>query len=105
MAEEKKYINEISLKEMVFDDGNTIIAVDVHIDKFIEELKSVHKNDAGYAKFRIVRRKEPTDWGHTHFMSVYVPKAKDSEIVEGKPKKKKDNPHTFIEGGDDDMPF
>jgi hypothetical protein len=98
--DDKKYMNDISFKEMNFDDGNSIIAVDIKVDDFINALKQVPTNDAGYAKFRIVRRKTPSDWGHTHFMSIYAPKEKE----EGNSKPNK-NPDTFIEGGDDDMPF
>jgi hypothetical protein len=79
MAEEDKYVNSISFKELTFDDGNSLIAVDIHAEKFIEMLKSVEKNDSGYAKFRIVKRKTPSEWGHTHFMSIYVPKEKNDK--------------------------
>lgn len=109
MSEEKqdesRYVNAISMKEMVFDDGNSIIAVDIKVSDMIDMLNEVEKNEKGYAKFRIVRRKSPTEWGHTHFMTVYNPKQKEHPSEPPKAKKKVQNPHTFIEGEDDDMPF
>ena len=41
MAEQKddRYVNSFRMKEMVFEDDNSIIAVDVKVDDFIEKPK------------------------------------------------------------------
>lgn len=81
MTEQKddRYINSFRMKEMVFEDDNSIIAVDVKVDDFIEKLKSLPVNESGYTKMRIVRRKIPSEYGHTHFLAVYTPRSKDQE--------------------------
>lgn len=116
MAEDDKYVNSFTMKEMNFDDGNSIIAVDINVEEFIAMLKNIETNDKGYAKFRIVRRKSVSEWGHTHFMSKFIKKAdsessgeskkdtgaKKSKSGTAKPKRKEKDD---LSGGDDDMPF
>lgn len=70
--EEKIYINGISLKEFKFASGDVVINAGINVDaliKQLEELKS-KANDKGYINTKIVKRKEVSQYGHTHYMQL-----------------------------------
>jgi len=70
--EEKIYFNGISLKEFKFYKGDTVINAAINIDamiKQLEELKS-KANEKGYINAKIVKRKEVSQYGHTHYMQL-----------------------------------
>lgn len=73
MAETKKknYIKG-SAKEHVFDNGGSVI----HIDMKLEDLKKI-ANERGYVKVTVSKLKQTDDYGNTH--SVYENDYKPAE--------------------------
>ena len=80
---QKTYINGSFIREKVFDWG-TVVDLDINIEKFIEALGE-HDDGKGYAHFQITRRREPTENGVTHSMSLndYKYKKKEEDPFNG----------------------
>jgi len=60
----KKYVKG-SAKEVVFDDGSSLINADLNL----ADLNSLNVSASGYVKITIARRREVDSYGNTH--SVY----------------------------------
>ena len=65
---EKKYVNEIILKEHTFDNGGSLLKVSVKVPELIETLKEIEEN--GWANLCIGKRQTPSDKGVTHYAYV-----------------------------------
>lgn len=76
--QEKNYINGITLKEVVFDDGGSLINAGIKVNEFMEQLKEI-ENKNGWANIVIAKNKEKTDKGMTHhvYQSTFKPKKDD----------------------------
>tara|TARA_R100001086_G_C11814233_1_gene252397 strand:+ start:1052 stop:1291 length:240 start_codon:yes stop_codon:yes gene_type:complete len=76
--QEKNYINGIILKEVVFDEGSSLINVGIKVNEFMEQLKEI-ENQNGWANIVIAKNKEKTDKGMTHhvYQSTFKPKNDD----------------------------
>ena len=65
MAEQKTYINGLTVKQVDFKDGGNILKVGVNVAKLIEQLQQ-NTNEKGYVNLAISKRKEPGKYGETH---------------------------------------
>ena len=83
---EKKYVNEIIVKEKTFDNGGSLLKVSVKVPELIETLKEIEEN--GWANLCIGKRQTPSDKGVTHY----------AYVDEWKPDRDKSKP-------DSNMPF
>lgn len=69
MANEKIYINGVQLKEKVFQDGGSIIGLSVKLDKLIPSLQE-HVNEKGYVNLKICKKRQPDQYGGTHYIEL-----------------------------------
>jgi hypothetical protein len=65
---EKQYVNGIIIKEKTFDNGGTQLKLSIKVDDLINQLKEL--DDNGWVNLIVVRRKEPSDTGITHYSYV-----------------------------------
>lgn len=77
---EKQYVNGIILKEKHFENGGSQIKGSIKVDEVVKQLQEI-KNEQGFANIIISKRREPSDKGVTHYVTVDT----------WKPEKKKDN--------------
>jgi len=91
MGEEKVYINGVSIKELVFSDGNSLLKVSIHKDG-VEQLQGL-LNDQGWVNVDIKKRREEGEKGQTHYMELNTYKPKDS------------SPHDPGDENDGELPF
>ena len=73
---DKIFINGVFLREKTFDNGGSIINIDItDIESFAQQLRDNQKN-GGKITLEIKERRNKTDNGLTHYMEVsqYVPK-------------------------------
>mgnify|MGYP003148600141 CR=1 FL=1 len=95
MDKEKIFMNGIFVREKTFDNGGSILNVDIiNVNEFGEQLQKHAKSD-GKITLEIKSRREKAENGLTHYVEVsqFVPK----------PKPKKEVNNSFETG--DDVPF
>lgn len=91
--EDKIFINGVFLREKEFDNGGSIIKVEIpNVLQFAEQLKSL-ANEQGKIRLDIKKRMNKGDNGLSHYMQLntFVPKSQDNV----------NNPQI----DDDDVPF
>jgi hypothetical protein len=66
--EEKKYVNGLIIKEIIFDNGGTQLKASIAVKDLVEQLKQ--EDDNGWVNIVITRRKEPSDKGVTHYAYI-----------------------------------
>ena len=91
MAKETTFINKCSIKEHVFDNGDSVLNMAVHVNELI-----IHKNGDGWINLSICKRREKSDKGVTHYAKLndYEPRVDEDSVKE---ESKSDS--------DDDLPF
>ena len=111
---EKIYLNSFSFKEKIFNDGGSVLNVSIHIDKAIAELESLRQyaSDKGYVNTNINKRSQPSEYGHTHYMTMnpdgFKPSSeKASTPTASNPSQQSipQTPSATIKNEDDDIPF
>ncbi len=102
MAENKTYCNGVYVREKTFaSTGNTILNVSVNVEQMVAFLNQ-HKDEKGYVRLGISKRREVSDKGVTH--TVWL----DTWKPDGAPKQqaaapaRKDEPQADQQ---DDIPF
>ena len=65
----KIYVNAMWFEQKTFDDGGSILKVNTKVDEMIKFLKD-HKDENGYVKIVISKRKEVGEKGQTHFATL-----------------------------------
>lgn len=93
-AKKKNYVKG-SAKEHVFENGGSIL----HVDLKVDDLKRLPINEAGYVKLNISKLPNPDNYGNTH--SIYENDWKPAK--DGKPAPKAKMP--LAPFGKDDLPF
>lgn len=91
--EEKVFINGVFLREKEFDNGGSIIKVEIpNVSEFIQQLKNL-ANEQGKIRLDIKKRMNKGDNGLSHYMQLntFIPKSQDNV----------NNPSI----NDDDVPF
>lgn len=63
---QKTFVNSMWFEEKTFNDGGSILKVDINAKDMVDFLKQ-HKNDKGYVKIVISKRKTPGEKGQTHY--------------------------------------
>ena len=79
MDKEKIFMNGIFVREKTFDNGGSILNVDIiNVDEFAKQLKQHAKAD-GKITLEIKSRREKAENGLSHYVEVsqFVPKQKD----------------------------
>lgn len=66
MNEQKVYVNPMWFEEKTFNDGGSILKVNIQAEDLIKFLKA-NKNKDGYVKIVISKRKQVGDKGQTHY--------------------------------------
>jgi len=76
---DKKYINQCSLKEKTFDNGGSVINAAFNVSELEQ-----HQNEGGWVNIVIAKRREPSEKGATHYayVSDFKPKYKTEESSE-----------------------
>jgi len=93
MDKEKIFMNGIFVREKTFDNGGSILNVDiVNVNEFAKQLQQHAKGD-GKITLEIKSRREKAENGLTHYVEV-------SQFV---PQPKKETNNSFETG--DDVPF
>ncbi len=93
---DKIFINGVFLREKTFDNGGSIINIDItDIESFSNQLQNHAKSD-GRITLEIKERRNKSDNGLTHYMEVsqYVPK--ETSV---------DNNVNNVSDNDDSLPF
>jgi hypothetical protein len=91
--DEKVFINGVFLREKEFDNGGSIIKVEIpNVSEFIQQLKNL-ANEQGKIRLDIKKRMNKGDNGLSHYMQLntFIPKSQDNV----------NNPSI----NDDDVPF
>lgn len=83
------YIKKVTLKETKYG-----IKFSGKSEDFIQQIKEI-TNEKGYFNLEIQKRKEPGQYGDTHYMKV----------DEWKPEQKSEPLPTFAQKKDEDLPF
>jgi hypothetical protein len=68
-------------KEVKFSNGGSLIELSIKVDELIESLKSL-EHQKGWVNLQIIKRKEPSEKGATHYVSVntWKPTAKGETV-------------------------
>jgi len=91
---DKIFINGVFLREKTFDNGGSIINIDItDIESFANQLRDNQKN-GGKITLEIKERRNKTDNGITHYMEVsqYVPKEPEQSVVNNQSQNNDDLP-------------
>lgn len=98
MNEPKVYMPGASMKRVEFPGGGAKLAVGLNVEKVVAFLNE-HRNERGYVNIDIVRRKEPDQYGNTHYavLNAWKPKQQAAPGGEATPRQAVENP--------DDLPF
>tara|TARA_R100000734_G_scaffold19138_1_gene18430 strand:+ start:1054 stop:1350 length:297 start_codon:yes stop_codon:yes gene_type:complete len=97
--EDKTFINGLFIREKEFDNGGSIIKVDINVNTLFEQLQAL-KNDKGFVSIELKKRREKSENGLSHYaeLNTFVPKEQHGS------QNKKDN--TFHTSDDDEgLPF
>ncbi len=70
MNDERVYVDAVSIKEMKYEGEGSAIAFSISVEDFMKQAKEI-MNKKGYANYTIRKRKTPSPYGHTHYMTVY----------------------------------
>ena len=90
MADEQKtYINGISAKQVTFTSGKSILKLNIHVAKLIEQLQQ-HANEKGYVNLGVSERREKGKYGETH--TVWLDTWKPTPKADAQPAPKSDPP-------------
>lgn len=91
--EDKTFINGLFIREKQFDNGGTIIKIDINVDALHDQLKTL-KNEKGYVSIELKKRREKAENGISHYaeLNTFVPKEKGSGS-------------TFVTSDHNDVPF
>lgn len=65
MSEQKTYLDGFIIKEKQFDNGNSILNVAVNAEQMIRFVNE-HKDERGWLRIGISKRRTPSDKGVTH---------------------------------------
>lgn len=71
------YCNAISIKARAFADGNEALNCRITVDAMIDFLRA-HADEKGYVNLSIMRRKQTSEHGHTHYAKLWIPRPRDS---------------------------
>jgi hypothetical protein len=88
-GEVKTYINGISAKQVTFESGKSILKLNIHVGKLIEQLQQ-HVNEKGYVNLGVSDRKEKGKYGETH--TVWLDTWKPTPRADAAPVAKADPP-------------
>lgn len=79
---DKVYVNAMWFEEKTFDDGGSIIKVNITADDMIKFLKE-NKNKDGYVKIVVSKRKQVGEKGQTHYayLDTWQPTIKSTPTV------------------------
>jgi hypothetical protein len=94
--EDKTFINGLFIREKEFDNGGSIIKIDINVNALHDQLAAL-KNDKGFVSIELKKRREKAENGISHYaeLNTFVPKQKDQNSSESSEKF-----HTS-----DDVPF
>lgn len=95
MEKQKIFMNGIFVREKTFENGGSILNVDIiNVDEFSKQLQKQSNGD-GKITLEIKSRREKAENGLTHYVEV-------SQFV---PKQKEENLKVIKTNSHDDMPF
>ena len=81
--EDKTFINGLFIREKQFDNGGSVIKIDINVDALHDQLKTL-KNEKGYVSIELKKRRAE--------LNTFVPKEKGSGS-------------TFVTSDHNDVPF
>lgn len=67
--EEKTFINGLFIREKQFDNGGSIIKIDVSVDSLTKQLNEL-KNEKGFVSIDIKKRQNSSENGLTHYAEL-----------------------------------
>jgi len=82
--EEKTFINGLFIREKEFDNGGSIIKIDINVDTLHDQLAAL-KNDKGFVSIELKKRREKAENGISHYaeLNTFVPKSKEQSSGSG----------------------
>tara|TARA_B100000519_G_C13996723_1_gene321929 strand:- start:137 stop:430 length:294 start_codon:yes stop_codon:yes gene_type:complete len=97
MTENKTFINGLFIREKTFDNGGSIIKIDVDVYKLTQQLEQL-KNEKGYVSIDLKKRQQKSDNGLTHYaeQNTFIPKKQTQQNQQG---------NSWTTGDDNDIPF
>tara|TARA_R100000963_G_scaffold32820_1_gene24768 strand:- start:113 stop:394 length:282 start_codon:yes stop_codon:yes gene_type:complete len=82
--DEKTFINGLFIRQKDFDNGGSIIKMDVDVNKLTEQLKTL-VNEKGFVSIDIKQRMTKSDNGLTHYaeQNKFIPKVQTQQNQQG----------------------
>jgi len=95
--DDKTFINGLFIREKEFDNGGSILKVDINVDTLFDQLQSL-KNEKGFVSIDVKKRREKGSNGLSHFaeLNTFVPKESHGS---------KSSESKFHTGDEEDLPF
>ena len=96
--EDKTFINGLFIREKEFDNGGSIIKVDINVNALCDQLQTL-KNEKGFVSIELKKRREKAENGISHYaeLNTFVPKQKQGSSGSDSTFHTSDDP--------DDLPF
>ena len=84
--EEKTFINGLFIREKQFDNGGSIIKLDVNVESLTKQLNEL-KNEKGFVSIDIKQRQTKSENGLTHYaeQNKFISKTQTQKIQQGAP--------------------
>jgi seryl-tRNA synthetase len=91
--DEKTFINGLFIREKEFDNGGSIIKIDVEVNSLTNQLNEL-KNEKGFVSIDIKKRMNKSDNGLTHYaeLNTFIPKTQTQKNQQGQQIKSDDIP-------------
>ena len=84
MSEEKTFMDGLFIREKEFDNGGSIIKVDIDVNRFTKQIEEL-KNEKGFVSVDIKRRLNKSENGLTHYaeQNKFIPKTQTQQNQQG----------------------
>jgi len=94
--DEKTFINGLFIRQKQFDNGGSIIKIDIDVNALTKQLEQL-RNAKGFVSIDLKERRQKADNGLTHYaeLNTFIPKTQTQQNQQG----------DRFTTGDDDVPF
>lgn len=66
MTKDKKYVNNVYIREHIFPDGGSVLNIGIQSSEFVQQIAE-NTNSKGYCNIAIYKRATPSEKGVTHY--------------------------------------
>jgi len=94
--DEKTFINGLFIREREFNNGGSIIKIDIDVNALTTQLEQL-RNAKGFVSIDLKKRREKSENGLSHYaeLNTFIPKTQTQQNQQGQK----------FTTGDDDVPF